>query len=104
MIANILVVAAYKDSLWYNVPDTLQSQVKQGSFVLVPLQKRTVYGYVVFVTDDLSFVQGFRLRSIISLVELPLDDYYVPFLQSVAQHYYIPWHYLLIKLVHFFSL
>lgn len=103
MIANVLVVALYKDSLWYTVPDELQDQVRSGSFVLVPLQKRTVYGYVVCVTDDLSKVQGFKLRSIISLIDLPHDHYYVPFLQSVAHQYYISWHYLLIKLVHFFA-
>jgi primosomal protein N' (replication factor Y) len=103
MIASVLVAATYKDPLWYQIPDTLCSQIVPGSFVLVPLQKRQVYGYVVTTSTDHSIIQGFRLRAIIALVKLPADKQYVVFLQNVAKQYYMPWHYLLMKLINFFA-
>lgn len=102
MIAHVLVAAAYKEPLWYSVPEELHMHVFAGSFVRVPLQKRQVCGYVVKTSDDMSVIQGFKLRAIIDLVERPYDESYVLFLQNVGKQYYLPWHYLLTKLTSFF--
>ena len=103
MIAHVLVVATYKEPLWYKIPDELQSQVAPGSFVRVPLQRRHVWGYVVKTSDDFAVAPGFKLRLIVAIVDLPKDNDYVLFLQAVAKQYFLCWHYLLIKLTHFFT-
>lgn len=97
----VAVAAGGNQQWWYRVNKNLQDTVSIGSFVRVPLQRRTVYGCVVQLQEQQPAVRG--IKSILSCVRTPADFSYFAFLKQVAAYYQISINSLIERLVPFFD-
>lgn len=66
-----------QDFLSYSIPDSLDSKIKLGSFVSVPLRKKKSLGLVIDIYKELSQKEKeFQIKAVDSLI---LDDIVLPF-------------------------
>ncbi|MBM18304.1 MAG: primosomal protein N' [Epsilonproteobacteria bacterium] len=78
----------YKErSFTYLVPDTLQSQIKPGILVKVPLQSRIVPAIVHSVTYNKKY--NFEIKPIVAIYAFPDDKKYDGFIAKISQYYQV---------------
>ncbi len=90
MIIQVAVNIPYSDLYDYLVPEKLQSSVKSGSRVLVPLGSRAVIGIVAGFSEKTTVT---RLKSIIDLVdrEALFDSRMLEFTRWMSSYYLCSW-------------
>jgi primosomal protein N' (replication factor Y) len=85
--AQIVVPAPLKEPLVYSVPPSLENQIRPGTRVLVPLQKRTVTGVVMELTEETPPAQTKPITA--SLDDEPIFDRHLLELARWISRYYL---------------
>ncbi len=84
-------LAAIGNLLTYAVPETLDSKVKVGSCVAVPLRERKVVGYVVALSDQPPpLPEGVKIRPVLEVLspEPLFDEQLLQLAQWIARYYH----------------
>src|SRR5579885_895333 len=94
MFIQVKLLHGFKESLLYEVPAALQSYVKKGSLVSVPLRTKKYSAFVEAIFEQKPET-SFTLKPIYDLIAFPIDQHYYPFIWQLAQYYQLePLHFI----------
>jgi len=90
MFIHVRLLKGFSKQLLYKVPNQLsKNSMLVGHLVCVPIQKRTEYALVVAQYSTKPPGNNFLIREIISVEPFPLDPFYNPFIQKLANYHQI---------------
>lgn len=89
MYAQVFLVNGFNQPLWYTIPVSLQSKIKIGSLVSVPLRQRKEVAVVHHIAAMIDNEQHFIIRELEGLVQFPEDAVHGSFLDRVAHTYFV---------------
>lgn len=103
MFARVLLLNGYKDALLYKIPDSLIPEVKLGSLVHVPLQKRTEAAVVTQILESLQPLPPFVIRELNGIGAFPGDDFFHSFVSRVSAFYKLAPSFFYFRIRHFIN-
>jgi len=89
MYINVKLLNGFHETLTYRVPATWDPTALVGSFVIVPLQKRTEQALVIDIFDTLPTPVHFAIKEALAQEKIPLDPSYTPWVQQLSAYYAI---------------
>ncbi|MCX7785328.1 MAG: primosomal protein N' [candidate division WOR-3 bacterium] len=93
MFAQVAIPKTILETLTYAVPEKLNTQVKVGSLVKVPLRKKMVVGIVIDLQENLNDKhQNYEIKDIDEVIHPDfLDNNFVSLLSWIKRYYFVNW-------------
>lgn len=90
MYVHVSLLNGFSQKLWYAVPSSLRVELKVGSVVQVPLQKRVEHAVVVKIQTERPAGVSFEIKEVLGHDVLPADEHYFSFIKQVSYAYQYP--------------
>ena len=89
MYCYVRLLNGFEKMLVYKVPTHLSTSTLEGAIVSVPVQRRVESALVISTCQTLNETRSFTIREIIAIEQTPNDQAYAPFIQKIANTYFI---------------
>lgn len=87
MYVQVMLINGFEKQLLYRVPAEMMADVRLGSVVMVPVQRRKESGVVVEIINELSETPEFKIKNIVARENFPADDIFYQFARKLASFY-----------------
>jgi primosomal protein N' (replication factor Y) (superfamily II helicase) len=85
----VKLIKGWTESLWYEIPKSLETTIKVGLIVEVPLRNKFSFAVVIKLSRVLPSSVKFKLKAVSSIAKYPDDKNFKGFIESVARFYFV---------------